>query len=252
MLMIVPAVGVAAVMHFMIRGIPHRASLHRAPNGELPAHRNDWAAIGMLYLAAATRFTVNIALLYLYVRWMAQLVLADDPSMTAPQVSRQAAPWVGNLNAFTMLGMATGGLLAGTLIPAGREKWPLVLMPLLFAPAIACFPLAGRPVGYVLALIAGIGFASMVPVTLAVAQRMLPYRTSLASGLMLGGAWSIAMLGPVLAEWIVRDYGLQVAFWSTAGLLAVSGIILLPMRTNRFEARLAADPRGRAGGTGWC
>ncbi len=231
MLMIAPVLGVAVVMHIMIRSIPHRTRLNPATSDHTPP-KNDWAAIGMLYLAAATRFTVNIALLYLYVRWMAQLVATGDPSLTSQQISQTAAPWVGNLNAFTMLGMATGGLLSGILIRAGREKWPLVLLPLVFAPAIACFPMASRQTGYLLALIAGIGFASMVPVTITVAQRLLPNRTSLASGLMLGGAWSVAMLGPVLAEWIVRQYGLTTAFYATAGLLAVSGVILLPLRSD--------------------
>jgi MFS family permease len=177
---------------------------------------------------------VNLALLYLYVRWMEKSVAAGNPSLSELQLSEMVAPLVGNLNASTMLGMAIGGLSAGILIPSGREKWPLVAFPLLFAPAIALFPIASREFGYVLAVLAGIGFASMVPVTLAVAQRLLPTRTSLASGLMLGGAWSVAMLGPVLAEWIVRAASLELAFYLTAGLLAVSGVILVPIRAASF------------------
>lgn len=233
MLVIVPVGGLALALHLVIRGIPHRAELPPAgkrPGRALEPPASDWSAIVMLYLAAAARFTVNIALLYLYVRWMEDRMMTQYPDLSGAAISDRAAPRVGNLNALTMLGMASGGLLAGVLVPAGREKWPLVLMPLAFAPAIAGFPLVSPDAGYLLALLSGIGFASMVPVTLTVAQRLLPFRTSLASGLMLGGAWSLAMTGPVMAEWIIRHQGLAAAFFWTAGLLAVSGVILLPLQ----------------------
>lgn len=238
-LLIFPAVIVAIVLHRSIRGVAHRSTV-QSESGDLRTIpvANDWLAIGMLYFAAAIRFTVNIGLLFLYARWMENLAVAEYANYDKRALSDVAAPWVGNLNAATMLGMAIGGLLAGMFIPAGREKWPLVFVPVVFAPAIACFPLVSREVGYVLAVFAGIGFASMVPVTLAVAQRLLPMRTSLASGLMLGGAWSVAMMGPVLEEWIIRNYGLATGFHTAAVLLAVSGCILLPIRTSsiRFSA----------------
>ena len=235
-LLIIPAIVVAIVMHRSIREIAHGSSIH--PKSDdlrgKPIH-NDWLAIGMLYVAAAIRFTVNIGLLFLYARWMEKLALAEYATYDKKALSDVAAPWVGNLNAATMMGMAIGGLLAGMFIPAGKEKWPLVFVPFIFAPAIACFPLVSRDVGYVLAVFAGIGFASMVPVTLAVAQRLLPMRTSLASGLMLGGAWSVAMIGPVMAEWIVRNHGLATGFHAAAILLAVSGCILLPIRNGSIR-----------------
>jgi MFS family permease len=231
-LLIVPAVAVAIVLHRNIRSIPHRIiALPESGAASGNSVKNDWWAIAMLYLAAAARFTVNIALLFLYARWMEQLASQQLPGSSGKVLADAAAPWVGNLNASTMLGMAIGGLLAGTLIPAGREKWPLVFVPVVFAPAIACFSQVSREAGYGLAVLSGIGFASMVPVTLAVAQRLLPMRTSLASGLMLGGAWSIAMTGPVMAEWVVRNFGLATGFRWTAILLAVSGCLLLPIRS---------------------
>ncbi len=234
--LIVPAIVVGFVLHRSIRNIAHRSSGYSGNVGHgSKAIPSDWWAIGMLYFAAAIRFTVNVGLLFLYARWMEKLALSEFATYDKKALSDVAAPWVGNLNAATMSGMAIGGLLAGMMIPAGREKWPLVFIPVVFAPAIACFPLVSREYGYLLAVFAGIGFASMVPVTLIVAQRLLPTRTSLASGLMLGGAWSLAMTGPVIAEWIVRNYGLATGFHGAAILLAVSGCILLPLRNGSIS-----------------
>ncbi len=233
-LLIPPVIVVACILHALIRGIPHRTVSNVAAmddHGFAIPVREDWRTVALLYAAAATRFTVNLALLFLYARWMERWVALHHTGMASADVARLAAPGVGNLIAFTMAGMAAGGLTAGTLISAGREKWPLVLSPILFAPAIACFPYADAAVVNVLAFFAGAGFAAMVPVTLVVAQRLLPSRTSLASGLMLGGAWSVAMLGPVLAERLIRVASLEFAFLVTAALLALSGVILLPVKS---------------------
>jgi MFS family permease len=240
--MALPGLLIALILHFQIRSVPHRARPN--PLGAAVAPPNDWRAVGMLYVAAAMRFTVNLALVYLYTRLIEQWVIAENPGFDSAATTRVAAPVVGNLVAFTMAGMAAGGLLAGSMIPAGREKWPLVACPVVFAPAIALLPSATSDVMPWLAFLSGIGFAAMVPVTLAVAQRLLPTRTSLASGLMLGGAWSVAMVGPILAEWIVLTAGMSAAFFATAGLLALSGILLLPFRSASLAVS-ATIPLGR-------
>ena len=77
----------------------------------------------------------------------------------------------------------------------------------------------------VLCALAGLGYGGVIPTTLSMAQRMLPHRTGLASGMMLGGAWSIASAGPPLVQWLYGSYGLRGAFLVTAGLLALSAVM---------------------------
>ena len=55
---------------------------------------------------------------------------------------------------------------------------------------------------------------------------MLPHRTSLASGLMMGGAWTVATLGPRLAELGTSRIGLEATFAVTAVLLVLSGAVM--------------------------
>jgi FSR family fosmidomycin resistance protein-like MFS transporter len=228
--LVVPGLLLALLLHLAIGGQPHRHR-HQAQDRDLwPARRAAaWRMVGLLYAGNAMRFTVNMALVYLFVRWAQGLTAAAHPLWSPRDVARTSAPVVGNLNALVILGMAVGGLAAGALTRAGREKGPLVLVPILFAPMVALFPLAGLRLGYGLALLAGIGFASMIPVTLSLAQRLLPHRTSLASGLMLGGAWTVAMSGPILAERSLDRFGLGPTFAFVAALLALSGLVALPL-----------------------
>jgi len=227
-LAILPA---AALIVFM-----QRSFVQLAPAGNSSTHipvtqapRADWVMVGLLYIAACLRFCVNMALLYLYVRWVQGMVAAEHAGWSAEQVARFAAPLVGDLNAATLLGMAIGGLAAGFVVRVGRERWPMVWVPIAFAPVIAWLPYAPLKLGYVLALLAGVGFAAMIPVTIALAQRLLPHRANLASSLMMGGAWAVAMLGPRLAEFGVTRCGLSTTFLLTACGLILSGIVSLPL-----------------------
>ena len=205
----------------------HERHLHRT------SARTPWGGIFVLYVAASLKFCVNLALLYLYVRWVQRSFGLSNPEWSAEAIAAASAPFIGNLNACTLTGMAAGGISAGVLVRSGREKFPLIVIPILFAPLVALFPWASLKGGYLLAFAAGVGFASMVPVTIALAQQMLPHRPNLASSLMMGGAWAVAMLGPRFAELGVTHWGINNTFYLTAGALAISGIVCIAIRSPR-------------------
>jgi hypothetical protein len=46
----------------------------------------------------------------------------------------------------------------------------------------------------------------------------------------MGGAWSVATLGPRLAEFGVDRFGLPITFACTAMALALSGLAAIPVR----------------------
>ncbi|HVP73143.1 MAG TPA: MFS transporter [Phycisphaerales bacterium] len=246
--LMIPGIVAAFALHMLIRGTSHRHHQHREMrfvDGEI---HERWRTVFMLYISNAIRFTVNMALVYLFVRWSQEVIAQRHPSFTNAQVAADAAPINGNLNAMLLVGMLIGGISAGALVKAGREKWPMILVPLLFAPCIALMPRAGIGVGYGLAVGCGLAFAAMVPVSISVAQRMLPHRTSLASGLMLGGAWALAFIGPRAAEWCMASAGLSLTttFTLTAALLATSSLVCLPMDSNLLHCS-AADAKEQGG-----
>ena len=221
----IPGVVLGAALVLAIRRAPHRdhaGDTTQQLNGDM---KSRWWMVSVLYVSNAIRFTVNIALFYLYVRW-AQALVIDAGVVTGEQaIAKTAAPITGQLIGCTMAGMAIGGMSAGSLVRAGHERLPMMLVPMLIAPLLVLFPFAGRWSAYALAICAGIGFAAMIPVAISLSQRLLPHRTSLASGLMMGGAWSVALLGPPFAEAMLMHsgYGLRGAFVGVAVLLFVSG-----------------------------
>lgn len=227
-LLAIPGLVLAFTLHRQIRNVEHR---QLTPSFEVTKNGTSAGLIPMLllYLSAASRFVVNMALVYLYVRWSEATLFANQPDLTPSEVARLSAPMVGNMNGASITGMAIGGFFSGVLIPAGREKTPYICIPLVCAPLVAMIPHANTTILYLLVMGAGIGFASLVPVTIALAQRLMPGRTSLASGLMLGGAWSMATFGPILAEYLIEVQSIQAAFYTFACVMAISGLIILPI-----------------------
>ena len=245
--LVIPGVLVGVVLARAIHDAPHRRSGAHADHAALaPRERTlRWRAVWLLYAMSVTRFIVNTALVYLFLRWI-ETIAADRAGQAATGASVGIAASVlnGKFQAAMQLGMGGAGLAAGWLLRVHHEKASLVLVPLVGAVAIATVPLvddiglshAGLiGVGLVLATLAGVGFGGTVPTVIALAQRLLPHRTALASGLMMGGAWGVGFLGPPLAEGLESRVSLEAAFFATAGLLVVcaSLSLLLPGRLLR-------------------
>ena len=53
---------------------------------------------------------------------------------------------------------------------------------------------------FTLAVAAGVCFGGMFPVALSLGQRLLPHRTGLASGMLMGGAWFFGFFGAQIAR----------------------------------------------------
>jgi MFS family permease len=207
--------------------------VHCTQDLDLTLLSKHWKNVWYLYVSSTLRYCVNTALVYLFVRWSQEEVvrlaegdgLIREGAWTAKKIATMSAPIVGNLNAAMILGMAVGGILAGKLVLPNRERSPMIWVPLLFSPVVALFPFMSVGGSYVLAFLAGIGFSAMMPISIALAQHLLPHRANLASSLMMGGAWTVATIGPPCAEYGVTHWGLNVTFLLTAGVLALSGIV---------------------------
>lgn len=145
------------------------------------------------------------------------------------KLASQASTVNGAMQAAMQLGMGGGAMAAGWLLSHRGEKLGLILTPLLGAAAIAFMPAMGQTNGalFLAIVAAGIGFGSMVPITISLAQRMLPHRTSLASALMLGGAWMFAGIGAIGAQRIEAAYSLESAFMAVGVAMLGATVIAL-------------------------
>jgi len=245
---ILPGMLFVVALAWAIHRVPHRHASAHSEHASLSRgeRRRRWRAVWVLYLGNVLRFTVDTAIIVLITRWCEQIVLAKAGVETLTDAIRQdAAQLSGPLQAAKQLGMGICGLLAGWFIVPRFEKRALVLSPLFAAVAITLMPHTTGWGALVLTMLAGVGYGGLVPVTISLAQRLLPHRTSLASGLMMGGAWSIASLGAPLAQSVIDRFGLEHAFYVTAGVsvLAAAVSALLPISS-------VDSPRAGSGGAG--
>jgi MFS family permease len=200
----------AVVLALAIHKVGHRRASAKDTHIAMPPaeRRARWRAVWILYAANVLRFSVNMALVYLFTEWASAFVLANNPATTMTEsLGINASRINGNLQASMQLGMGLGGILLGLLLAPRFEKAAFVTLPILGAIMIALIPSVGRsapslaPALVMLAaVVSGLGFGAVIPVSISLAQRLLPHRTSLASGIMLGGAWTLAFVGPIAAE----------------------------------------------------
>ncbi len=230
--LVIPTIMIALLLVWAIHSISHlhhqsHPSVQMIHGKEL---RRRWYALANLYVGNVARFTVNIAVLLLLARLAEQFVMNESgASSLTEEMRKQASEASGIIMAAMIAGMAIGGLAAGTFVKSGKEKWPIVGCALLGAPCILGIPFASGFAVYLLAFGSGAGFASSVPLTLSVGQRLLPHRSSLASALMLGGAWCFAAVGPVAAQEVIDTYSLNMGFACTAGLLVLAGLLTIAL-----------------------
>ncbi|MFG0243378.1 MAG: MFS transporter [Phycisphaerales bacterium JB054] len=242
--LVIPGLLTALALAWAIRRVPHRhhtaAAQHQSWSQE--ESRARWFAIGVLYTGNVLRFTVNMMLVQLVIRWTEHAVLVREAAaQLTPALRESAAQLNGPMQGAMQIGMAGGGLMAGAFLRTHHEKAAIVAVPIVGALAVLAFPYTPgaveslnivsmlMPAAFVLAIATGVGYAGVVPVTIALAQRLLPHRTALASGLMLGGAWGIAAIGPPIAQMLINALGLTPAFAITAALLAVAGLMSLAL-----------------------
>ncbi|GJM19580.1 MAG: hypothetical protein DHS20C14_17930 [Phycisphaeraceae bacterium] len=234
----IPGVLACVFLAWAIHKTPHRhhaARDHHTSLGPVERRRR-WSAVGVLYGANVIRFNVNLALVYLFNEWAEAHTRAQAGVDTlADTLGTQASQLNGFMQASMQLGMGGMGLLLGFTLARRFEKHAFVGFPLAGAVVIALMPIAegvpgaGVPIALGLAVLSGVGFGCMIPVSMAVAQRLLPHRTSLASGMMLGGAWAFGFVGPLVVERVHTDVSLDAAFYTTGVALATAGLLCLAL-----------------------
>lgn len=239
-----PALVMAAALAWAIHPVSHRrGDAHAAHHGlSREQRRRRWGAVWLLYACNVIRFTVNQMLVYLLIEWAERLtrVRAGVGALDV-HLGQRASELNGPMQASLQVGMGFGGLGLGLLLSSRLEKGAFVLVPLIGAAAIAALPhtdarldaglLAVAVPAGLLAAVAGFGFGALVPVSMALGQRLLPHRTSLASGLLLGGSWSVAFIGPQIARLIHRgqDANLETGFLVAGAMLVFSSALALAL-----------------------
>lgn len=250
----------ALVLGKATHGVGHRSrgAQDHLIGWDAKERRARWFAVGVLYVTNMLRFSVNMALVYLLVEWAGEItLLKNDAGVMTESLGIKASKLNGVLQASMQVGMGGMGIVLGLVLSAKHEKLAFIVLPMLGSVALFMIPrahllFAGAeiPFAIVATVLTGVGFGAVIPVSISLAQRLLPHRTSLASGLMLGGAWMLAFMGPIIAELIHKgllnkpsaprwllDGVAKLPEWAstpllegmglTAGFTFVSGVLLL-------------------------
>ncbi len=233
--LLIPGLIAVGLLAWAIHTVSHRSHGAHDQHAQLSAVERTarWGAVWILYAGNVIRFMVNMALIYLIVEWTTALAARRAEAGTTDEaLGLLASQLNGPLQGAQQVGMGLGGLALGLLLPVRFEKIAFCTIPWLGAVSIAVLPYAGTlpdpaimPVAFGITVLAGVGFGSLIPVSISLAQRLLPHRTSLASGMMMGGAWMVAFLGPQFAGAMQTWLGLESAFLA-AGLLLCSAAVL--------------------------
>ncbi len=202
----------AFVLAKATHSVAHRHNGAHSTHTEWDVHekRQRWFAVGVLYITNMLRFSVNMALVYLLVEWAGEITLIrNDAVMMTEALGIKASKLNGILQASMQVGMGGMGIVLGLILSAKYEKLAFIVFPILGSLALYLIPRSEMiapgievPIAIGATILTGVGFGAVIPVSISLAQRLLPHRTSLASGLMLGGAWMIAFVGPLIAELI--------------------------------------------------
>ena len=202
--LILPATAIAIGLFLLMRRVGHRHDNHAQMHSALTPDeaRQRIRAVALLTTSNCLRFSTNIGMLVMFNAWAASKIA--DP--------KAAANLNGNLATAMTIGMGVFGLLGGRLIAQGSEKRPMVLVSIVGAFCVASVGFVGDwgwaisdgawwgllP-AYTLACLTAFGFFTCVPVSVGLAQRLLPSHTGLASSLTMGVGWSASASAPFLA-----------------------------------------------------
>lgn len=145
----------------------------------------------------------------------------------------------GLIIATMMGGSAVGGVLGGVLGDRwGRRRTVTLTLALAVVP-FYFFPVARGPWLYILGALAGLFNGAPHSILVTLAQRALPGRAGLASGLTLGFMFTAGALGAYVSGLAADRVGLVYVLQANAGLLLLAALLSLALRRTEEPLRTA-------------
>jgi len=153
---------------------------------------------------------------------------------------RGGTPFIGgvSITVFLLAG-AIGGFLAGNLSDRFSRKLVFFACAVLSTPFFLLFLYGPPSLALICVAVAGLFIFASTPVGIVVAQELLPGKTGLVSGLVMGFAWGVSGLILVFIGRYADLYGLIPVMAGVAFLPLVAGALILLYREPSKEENVA-------------
>ncbi|NOT60865.1 MAG: MFS transporter [Acidobacteria bacterium] len=221
-------IAIAAVMWMYCPALPDRKTETQSVSLR-DALLAVWQPLTLLYFAVVLRSAVSVS-----VQTFLPFALQDS-GLTTTAISSVLAGFLffGGIGGFFGGGMADRwGARRVTLVSL------LIATPLL----LMAFATTG-PLSYTLMMLGGTALNLPIPVSVVMAQRLVPHGASTVSALMMGFAWGAGALLAPLAGWLGARYGFFHALWLMSLLPLVSALLLwfYPADEKRMKVKVAEE-----------
>jgi len=190
---------------------------------------SNWGALSRVILVTMLRSCVFLSVLQLSPIWYSELGYSQA--------------FYGSLASVIILSGAVGTLCGGGFADRIGQRRIIVATLLLTIPALLLYVAFPGPQALFLAALFGFFCDSSLSITLVMAQRLVPGRIGVASGVILGLGFVTGGIGVPITGRIADLFGMQLALASLTLLLAVASLVALTLPSGRETAREATvDP----------
>src|SRR5215216_4651700 len=179
----------------------------------------EWGALARVILVTMMRSWVFLSVLQLTPIWYSELGFSQA--------------FYGSLAAAIILAGAVGTLLGGGFADRIGQRRVIVTTLLLAIPALLLYVAFPGPQGIFLVALVGFFCDASLSITLVMAQRLVPGRIGVASGVILGLGFVTGGIGVPITGRIADLFGMQVALASLTLLLAAASLVALTLPTGR-------------------
>ena len=186
----------------------------------------EWGALSRVILVTMMRSWVFLSVLQLSPIWYSELGFGQE--------------FYGPLAAVIILSGAAGTLFGGGFADRIGQRWVVAGALLLTIPALLLYVAFPGPQGLLLAALFGFFCDASLSVTLVMAQRLVPGRIGVASGVILGLGFVTGGIGVPITGRIADLFGMQVALASLSVLLVLGALVAFTIPTGRETARAPA------------
>ena len=230
--LLVPGFTAAGLIWSQMR-LVERAREARAQAVKAMRAAPEWGALSRVILVTMLRSWVFLAVLQLSPVWYSELGFGQE--------------FYGPLAAVIILSGAVGTLFGGGFADRIGQRRVIVGTLLLTIPALLLYVAFPGPQALALAALFGFFCDASLSITLVMAQRLMPGRVGVASGVILGLGFVTGGIGVPITGRIADLFGMQAALASLAVLLVLGALVALTIPTGREAARAIEQTPSRSG-----